>query len=487
MPNSPPPPDVLLKLSNRTSLFAPASLSSITTFVILEQETWFEKEFVFLPRLIQPGMTAVDIGANLGVYSLALSRLVGPQGRVYAYEPTGETRARLERSRDANSAENLEILGSAVADAAREGRMVIGGSSELNYLSEAADGAGEAVRVTSLDIEARRLDWGAVDFVKIDAEGAEKSILRGGQEFFEVGSPIVMLEVKAGAEVNRGLVRAIEALGYNGYRLNPGTELLIRTSAEELERSELNLFALKPERAAELKTRGLLVETRSEWESDDALVRAALSSLRSVPFAVVFPSQFHPDALVDPEYAGALAAYHRSRDSTAPANERWASLNFAHTTLAALCEREARFAWLSTFSRVAGLVGDRANAAGAADALIGMTGPGGVQLGEPFWPAHQRYDELPPGANPAQWFLAAAVEQLETSQGSAAFRPPSRNLAWLCGTPFASAFMLRRLYLHQLRRGQAPTLPTALLADGPENVNAAFWRNDPAATLLPAG
>ena len=59
-------------------------LDSITTYVLLEQETWFEKELPFLMQYLQPGMTAVDIGANAGVYSLPMARAVGPTGLVFA-------------------------------------------------------------------------------------------------------------------------------------------------------------------------------------------------------------------------------------------------------------------------------------------------------------------------------------------------------------------------------------------------------------------
>src|SRR4029077_15112098 len=55
-------------------LAVPPSLSSMTTYVLLEQEAWFEKEPAFLRRWLKPGMTAIDIGANLGVYALPMAR-----------------------------------------------------------------------------------------------------------------------------------------------------------------------------------------------------------------------------------------------------------------------------------------------------------------------------------------------------------------------------------------------------------------------------
>ena len=85
-----------LRTSDGVTLAVPASLQSITAYVLLEQESWFEKEMTFLRRWLRPGMTVIDIGANLGVYSLPMARLVGSKGQVFAYEPGSETRSVLE-------------------------------------------------------------------------------------------------------------------------------------------------------------------------------------------------------------------------------------------------------------------------------------------------------------------------------------------------------------------------------------------------------
>src|SRR5215831_20833742 len=99
-----------LKLSDAVTLAVPESLQSITAYVLLEQEAWFEKEMDFLRHWLRSGMTVIDIGANIGVYSLPISRLVGRTGCVFAYEPGTEARSFLQRSRKLNKADNLEII-----------------------------------------------------------------------------------------------------------------------------------------------------------------------------------------------------------------------------------------------------------------------------------------------------------------------------------------------------------------------------------------
>src|SRR6185369_12075978 len=100
-----------LELRDELVMMVPATLSAITSYVLLEQEEWFEKELSFVRSLLKPGMTAIDVGANLGVYSLPIARLIGPGGRVFSYEPGSEARALLESSCALNHFQNVEIIG----------------------------------------------------------------------------------------------------------------------------------------------------------------------------------------------------------------------------------------------------------------------------------------------------------------------------------------------------------------------------------------
>ncbi len=184
--------EIQVRLADGTVLVVPASLDAITTYVLLEQESWFEKETTLLARLLRPGMTAIDIGANLGVFSLPMARLVEPLGRVFAYEPAQETCRLLRQSRALNAAAGLEIVVAALSDAAGHARLATGASSELNLLSHSDAAPGETVEVTTLEIEDAKQDWGEPDFIKIDAEGEEARILAGGTGFFARHSPLAM-------------------------------------------------------------------------------------------------------------------------------------------------------------------------------------------------------------------------------------------------------------------------------------------------------
>jgi hypothetical protein len=105
-----------LRLHDGLTIAVPATLSAITSYVLLEQEEWFEKEINFLRCFLKPGMTAIDIGANIGVYSLPIARLISPDGWVFSYEPGNEARALLEYNRALNNFSNVEIIATAISD-----------------------------------------------------------------------------------------------------------------------------------------------------------------------------------------------------------------------------------------------------------------------------------------------------------------------------------------------------------------------------------
>lgn len=464
-----------LRLSDSTVVAVPATLASITTYVVLEQEGWFEKEVAFLRRWLRPGMQVIDIGANLGVYSLPMAAWVGPAGRVFAYEPAGETRGFLERSRALNGAVNLAIRPEALSDRPRQAHLAHGASSELHSLG--GDGAGEDVAVTTLDIEDGRGDWTSPDFIKIDAEGEEDRILVGGRRFFDRHSPLVMFEIKAGTVVNEGLRAAFSAMGYGIYRQLGGAAVLVPDDAgSPLDGYELNLFAAKPDRAARLAEDGVLVRSMPTWQPDDATRHAGLEVWRSQPFAAPFLDVL--GFVLDGRHRDALAGYAVWRDGDRPLGERCAALTFACDTLRSLCREAPTCPRLSTLARVAWEAGRRAESVEALTRFIAQAKAGEIQVAEPFWPACPRYDDLSPTADPGGWFVAAAVEQLERSSGfSSLFTGGTPDLGWLVRTPFASTEMIRRAVLTLARRGQTTLVPDRLGTAAADHMNAAVWRD----------
>jgi FkbM family methyltransferase len=404
--------EMSLRMADGSHIVVPSSLDAITTYVILEQEKWFEKEPAFLARWLRPGMSAIDVGANLGTYSLPMARLVGPDGHVFCYEPASETLRLLRSSKKKNRANNLHIVAAALSNGEREGHLVLGASSELNTL--AGSGPGESVRITTLDAEDKARNWGAIDFIKIDAEGEEERILLGANSFFAKRSPLVMFEVKAGDKPNERLASAFSTMGFGLYRLLAGAPILVPVGAQEpLDSYELNLFAAKPDRASALAHQGLLVEALPEWTPDDDARAKALEFLRAQPFAPIFEQLPGGAAAAEPSYRDALAGYAMWRSSDLSLPERCAALRFACNTLTALCERQASLSRLSTLARITWEMGRRVVSVNALRIMADVLKRGTGRILEPFWPASPRFDSIPPGANVVEWFVTASLEQFE--------------------------------------------------------------------------
>jgi FkbM family methyltransferase len=466
--------DVLeIKLSDGVRLAVPASLGSITSYVLLEQEAWFEKEVDFLRAFLKPGMTAVDIGANLGVYSLAMARLVGETGRVFAYEPGSAARGLLERSRELNGATHLQISPQALSDRPREGRLVFGASSELNALGES--GAGEAIHITSLDAEDAARDW-TPDFVKIDAEGQEAAILEGGRSFFARHSPLVMFEIKELATFNERLRQLFPSIGYRLFRQLGGAPILVPdNAARPLDSYELNLFGAKQDRINHLAQRGLLVDTIAAWEPTEADHRDAAALWRSQTF--VQRANMTAWLTADAEYRDGLAAYAVWRAADRPTGVRCAALAFAVRAVGSVCGRAPTPARLSTWARVAWEWGARDESVAALQRLLTILQSGGIRLDEPFWPAAARFDDLDLGDKPAAWLVAASAEQYEkTFSLSSFFGGPTPTLAWLAAQRFAAREIERRRVLCEARAGGNPTVPPSLCTAAPDHLNADIWR-----------
>ena len=257
---------ITVNLVDGLKMVVPNDLKQITPFVFLEQEDWFEDEIHFIRKFAQANTTMLDIGANFGIYTLAMaqaSRAIdgGGTGKFWAIEPTSNTADHLRASVEANGFDNVEVIQLALSDKDGDGYLTLSHTSELNALADGPAGNTEQVKLATLDsLAAEKFGAHKIDFLKIDAEGAESDILRGGAHFFEQNSPLIMFELKHLSEVNKPLIRQFSAMGYNSYRHVPGLGVLTPFSFDdEVPGFMLNLFACKEDCAQQLMERGLLL------------------------------------------------------------------------------------------------------------------------------------------------------------------------------------------------------------------------------------
>lgn len=152
----------------------------------------FEKrERDFVAHNLMPGMRVVNIGANVGLYALMASKLVGKSGKVYAFEPSAETFATLKRNIELNKCTNIAAENVALSDFS--GALFL----RSDPLAPEADGhryvekiecaeysanEGEVVQCKTLDSywnEDPERSQQPIDLMIVDVEGAELSVLKG--------------------------------------------------------------------------------------------------------------------------------------------------------------------------------------------------------------------------------------------------------------------------------------------------------------------
>lgn len=240
-------------------------LTQMSSYILLEQEDWFEDEMSFIRRYIRSGMHILDIGANHGVYGLTIASKLGDAGHVWCIEPASEPGAMILEGIRANGLENKVTL-LPIALSNREGQAVLnlGGSSELNTLQDEGSHSGrtETIELRTLDSLLKVLCDIEIDFIKLDAEGEEVNVLNGGTQFFEKFSPVVMFELKHGSHVNFNLLQNFAELGMGCYYLVPSLGALVPVmDPSKVDGYTLNLFAMRADRAAQMAEEGFLLST----------------------------------------------------------------------------------------------------------------------------------------------------------------------------------------------------------------------------------
>jgi FkbM family methyltransferase len=168
-----------------------------------------------LVRELSPGDVVYDIGANTGFFTLLASRCVGPEGRVYAFEPLPENVRSLGRQLQLNNVTNCTIVEAAVAD--RTGCVELAEGKDTNTAHLRAvrphrsGGAVMSVKAIALDDFTR--DRPKPDFIKMDVEGAEILALNGAAELLRARPPRMLIECH-GEPLKRDACDLLQTCGY---------------------------------------------------------------------------------------------------------------------------------------------------------------------------------------------------------------------------------------------------------------------------------
>lgn len=180
----------------RMLLHPPRSRHGHAGLVYVFRELYEPGVLAAIDRYLLAGAVAYDIGANIGLWTLRMSRRVGQGGRVVSFEPVPATARQLEANVELSRASNVTVVAAALGDHA--------GSATVYFPSDAGrvSLAPESDRDTPIEVEMLTLDsvWEAdgrpdVRFVKIDIEGAEPLMLAGAANLLTTARPVVACEL----------------------------------------------------------------------------------------------------------------------------------------------------------------------------------------------------------------------------------------------------------------------------------------------------
>ena len=220
------------------------------------------RERHFMNAFLRPGDVFVDVGANIGLFSLIAARRVGKSGAVYAIEPAQRTFRRLQDNVKLNDFLNVQCFQSALSDESGEFPFYTSedGFDAWNSIARPIAGKSfsrEFVQCVTWDHFARnRALLGAVTMMKIDVEGWEVHVLRGANEALSgVNAPLLQIEFADTVAASAGssckeLYKMLEDLGYHMFIYDPRKRKLIHDPLRE-SYPYVNLIATKkPEEAA---------------------------------------------------------------------------------------------------------------------------------------------------------------------------------------------------------------------------------------------
>jgi FkbM family methyltransferase len=216
---------------------------------ILNFNSFEKEELQFVKRLIKSGSAILDIGANVGWYSLNLSKEF-KNIRIFAFEPVPKTYNYLNSNLLLNNITGIKTYNIGFSDEEKNVDIYLNpdcsGNSSLANLLGSAKVEKVNCRFTTVDLFVKQNNL-KVDFIKCDVEGAELLVFRGAIEVLKSSKPIVFTEMlrKWSAKFNyhpNDIIDLFKNLGYHCYSLNEGKLIQFYTMNEDT--IETNFFFL---------------------------------------------------------------------------------------------------------------------------------------------------------------------------------------------------------------------------------------------------
>lgn len=196
---------------------------------------YFERDSTdAIRRIVKPGMTVVDIGANIGCHALPMALLVGSAGKVIAFEPMTWAYTKLLKNISLNEFTNIVVEKKALSNTKEQRELHFKTSWRIDG-SEKEDKEVESIELLTLDEYLYAKDI-SVDFIKIDVDGYELKIIEGAIKTLRKNKPVLLLElgVHTLRQVDHSLSDLIDCLFSNDYKCYKESDEVLLNGIEDI-------------------------------------------------------------------------------------------------------------------------------------------------------------------------------------------------------------------------------------------------------------
>lgn len=199
-------------------------------------------------------MVAVDVGAYRGTWTVMMADAVGRKGKVVAFEPASVSAGRLRQTINIDDLDNVTFIEAAVSDTTGEARLYLHDVHDSIHSLGESDGSVQTVSPVSLDSALGDRNIHQLNAIKIDVEGHDERVIRGGLGTFKSCRPVLIFEANPERSQELGLDpdsgwRIVTQLGYRTFALDNNGRLQEQSDFWESQTPEYywNLIAIHPQ------------------------------------------------------------------------------------------------------------------------------------------------------------------------------------------------------------------------------------------------
>jgi len=194
--------------------------------LIIYKKLFDYEEMQYLLSHLKKESVFIDIGANIGDYSLIASSII-TKHTIHTFEPFASVLTRLKENIKLNNIENIEVHDYVVSDKDGYEQFAFESESEVNHISYAKTNKSLKMKCIKLDTFCKRKKLSKIDFLKIDVEGAEMKVLTGAMNLLRTHAvKIILMELNENNQAfgtsNNEIVSYLHGFGYKLYQLKDG-------------------------------------------------------------------------------------------------------------------------------------------------------------------------------------------------------------------------------------------------------------------------